>query len=185
VSLRGPLGRGWPIETALGGDVVVVAGGIGLAPLRPVLDAVTRERHRFRAVRLYLGARTPRDRLFVAEIAALAGRTDLEVFEIVDRAGPEWLGRIGVVTQLFDQAAWTGDRTTAFVCGPDRMMQATVRTLAGRGVAPERTWVTLERNMACGVGQCGHCQLGPYFVCRDGPVFSIAELGDTFTVEGR
>jgi NAD(P)H-flavin reductase/NAD-dependent dihydropyrimidine dehydrogenase PreA subunit len=185
LSLRGPLGRGWPIETAIGGDVVVVAGGIGLAPLRPVLDAVRRERHRFRAVRLYLGARTPHDRLFVTEIAALAGRTDLEVFEIVDRAGPEWLGRIGVVTQLFDQAAWTGERSTAFVCGPDRMMQATVRTLAGRGVTPERTWVTLERNMACGVGQCGHCQLGPYFVCRDGPVFSIAELGDTFTVEGR
>ncbi len=185
VSLRGPLGRPWPIVSAYGGDVVIVAGGIGLAPLRPVLDAVLRERHRFGAVRVYLGARTPRDRLFVSEMAALGGRTDLEFGEIVDRAGPEWLGRVGVVTQLFERAPWTGERTTAFVCGPDRMMQATARTLAGRGVDPTRTWLTLERNMACGVGLCGHCQLGPYFVCRDGPVFSVAELGDTFTVEGR
>jgi NAD(P)H-flavin reductase len=134
---------------------------------------------------LYLGARTPRDRLFVPEIGAVAGRTDIEVAEIVDRAGPEWLGRVGVVTQLFDQAMWTGEHTTAFVCGPDRMMQAAARTLRAHGVAADRTWVTLERNMTCGVGLCGHCQLGPYFVCRDGPVFSVAELGDTFTVEGR
>jgi NAD(P)H-flavin reductase len=185
LSLRGPLGRPWPLESAYGDDVVIVGGGIGLAPLRPVIDEVLRQRHRFGAVRIYLGARTPHDRLFVAEMAALRGRTDLELEEIVDRGGPEWLGRVGVVTQLFEHATWTGERTTAFVCGPDRMMQATARTLAARGVAPERTWVTLERNMACGVGLCGHCQLGPYFVCRDGPVFSVAELGDTFTVEGR
>ncbi len=185
LSLRGPLGRPWPIESASGGDVVIVGGGIGLAPLRPVIDEVMRERHRFGAVRIYMGARTPHDRLFVAEMAALRGRTDLELEEIVDRGGPEWLGRVGVVTQLFERATWTGERTTAFVCGPDRMMQATARALAGRGVDPGRTWVTLERNMACGVGLCGRCQLGPYFVCRDGPVFSVTELGDTFTVEGR
>jgi NAD(P)H-flavin reductase/formate hydrogenlyase subunit 6/NADH:ubiquinone oxidoreductase subunit I len=185
LSLRGPLGRPWPISTAWGGDVVIVAGGIGLAPLRPVIDEVLRERHRFGAVRLYLGARTPHDRLFVAEMAALRGRVDLEVEEIVDRGGPDWLGRVGIVTQLFERADWRGEGATAFVCGPDRMMQATARTLAARGVDPARTWVTLERNMACGVGLCGHCQLGPYFVCRDGPVFSVEELGDTFSVEGR
>ena len=185
ISVRGPLGRPWPIEAAYGGDVVIVAGGIGLAPLRPVIEEIMRDRHRFGAVRVYLGARTPLDRLFVAEMAAVAGRTDLELAEIVDRGGPDWLGRVGVVTQLFERASWRGDRTTAFVCGPDRMMQATARALAGRGVSARRTWVTLERNMACGVGLCGHCQMGPYFVCRDGPVFSIAELGDTFTVEGR
>ena len=185
LSLRGPLGRPWPIDAAFGGDIAIVAGGIGLAPLRPVIDEVLRERHRFGAVRIYVGARTPRDRLFVAEMTALRGRIDVEVEEIVDRGGPEWLGRVGVVTQLFEHAAWSGEDTTAFVCGPDRMMQAAARTLASHGVPPERTWVTLERNMACGVGLCGHCQLGPYFVCRDGPVFSVAELGDTFTVDGR
>jgi NAD(P)H-flavin reductase len=185
LSLRGPLGRAWPIASAHGGDVVIVAGGIGVAPLRPVIDEVLRERHRFGAVRMYIGARTPRDRLFVEEMAALRGRTDVEIEEIVDRSGPDWLGRVGVVTQLFERASWNGSHTTAFVCGPDRMMQATARTLAARGVDPSRTLVTLERNMACGVGVCGHCQLGPYFVCRDGPVFSAAELGDTFTVDGR
>jgi NAD(P)H-flavin reductase/formate hydrogenlyase subunit 6/NADH:ubiquinone oxidoreductase subunit I len=184
VALRGPLGRGWPVDAAVGRDIVIVAGGIGLAPLRPLLDAVLAERPRFGAVRLYLGARTPRDRLFVDEINALAGRADLEVAEIVDRAGPEWLGRVGVVTQLFDQAAWDGSRVTAFVCGPERMMQATAATLERLGVDPAATWLTLERNMACGVGTCGHCQLGPFFVCRDGPVFSVAELGTAFGREG-
>jgi NAD(P)H-flavin reductase/formate hydrogenlyase subunit 6/NADH:ubiquinone oxidoreductase subunit I len=184
VALRGPLGRGWPVETTTGRDVVIVAGGIGLAPLRPLIDAILEDRPRVGAVRLYLGARTPRDRLFVAEMAALAGRADVEVTEIVDRAGPDWLGRVGIVTQLFDHAGWDGTRVTAFVCGPERMMQATTSTLARHGVDPAATWLTLERNMACGVGTCGHCQLGPFFVCRDGPVFSVAELGSAFGREG-
>jgi NAD(P)H-flavin reductase len=172
------------VDEALGRDVVVIAGGIGLAPLRPLIDAVLADRPRFGAVRLYLGARTPRDRLFVAEMNALAGRADLEVAEIVDRAGPEWLGRVGVVTQLFDRAAWDHARATVFMCGPERMMQAAAATLGRLGVDPARTWLTLERNMACGVGTCGHCQLGPFFVCRDGPVFSLAELGSAFWREG-
>jgi len=184
IALRGPLGRGWPIDAAVGRDVVIVAGGIGLAPLRPVIEAVLADRPRFGAVRLYLGPRTPRDRLFVAEMTALAGRTDIEVAEIVDRAGPEWFGRVGVVTQLFDQATWDGLKATVFICGPERMMQATVATLERRGVDPAATWLTFERNMACGVGTCGHCQLGPFFVCRDGPVFSVAELGTAFGREG-
>jgi NAD(P)H-flavin reductase/formate hydrogenlyase subunit 6/NADH:ubiquinone oxidoreductase subunit I len=184
LALRGPLGRGWPIDATYGRDVVIVAGGIGLAPLRPLIDAVLAERPGFGAVRLYLGARTPRDRLFVGEMQALAGRADLEVEEIVDRAGPEWLGRVGVVTSLFDRATWQGDRATAFICGPERMMQATATVLERLGLPAEQTWVTLERNMACGVGTCGHCQLGPFFVCRDGPVFSLAELGTAFGREG-
>ena len=117
-------------------------------------------------------------------MSALAGRADLQVAEIVDRAGPEWFGRVGVVTQLFDQATWHGGRATAFMCGPERMMQATAATLERLGVTPAATWLTLERNMACGVGTCGHCQLGPFFVCRDGPVFSLAELGSAFGREG-
>jgi NAD(P)H-flavin reductase len=184
LALRGPMGRGWPIDAALGRDVVIVAGGIGLAPLRPLIDEVVARRPQFGAVRLYLGARTPRDRLFVGEMNALAARTDLEVAEIVDRAGPEWLGRVGVVTQLFDRATWDGTRVIAFMCGPERMMQAAAATLGRLAVSPDATWLTLERNMACGVGTCGHCQLGPFFVCRDGPVFSLAELGSAFGREG-
>lgn len=184
LALRGPLGRGWPMEDAYGRDVVIVAGGIGLAPLRPVMDAVLRERHRFVDIRVYIGARTPRDRLFAREIDALAAREDVLVRETVDRAGPEWLGRVGIVTQLFRTVHGTGSDATAFICGPERMMAATADVLGDLGVPREHTWVTLERHMECGVGLCGHCQLGSRFVCRDGPVFSVAELGDDLRREG-
>ncbi len=184
LGIRGPMGRGWPVEAAHGRDVVIVTGGIGLAPLRPLLDAILRERDRFGSVRLLYGARTPADRLFAQELSDLAGRDDLEVASIVDRAGPEWLGRVGVVTTLFDQATWDGRNATAFVCGPERMMEATAEVLGDLGVGRDRIWVTMERHMDCGVGLCGHCQLGPKFVCRDGPVFSLDELGDAFAREG-
>ena len=184
VGLRGPLGRGWPIEAAVGRDVVIVAGGIGLAPLRPLIDRVLSERERFGAVRLYVGARTPRDRLFGLDISEWGTRDDVEFAETVDRAGAEWLGRVGVVTHLFDTAEWDGSQAVAFVCGPERMMQAAAATLLARGLAPERVYVTMERHMECGVGLCGHCQLGGFFVCKDGPVFSLAELGDAFGREG-
>jgi sulfhydrogenase subunit beta (sulfur reductase) len=184
VGLRGPLGRGWPVDAARGRDVVVVGGGIGLAPLRPLIDAVLADRAAFGAVRVYYGARTPTDRLYVEELLALATRGDLEIGLTVDRAGPDWPGRVGVVTALFDRSRWDGTSATAFVCGPERMMIATSDVLRQRGIDPTRIFVTLERNMACGVGLCGHCQLGPFFVCRDGPVFSVDALGDAFLIEG-
>lgn len=184
LALRGPLGRPWPIEDAVGRDVAIVAGGIGLAPLRGLIDDVLAAPDRFRSIRLYLGARTPRDRLFVAELDALAA-AGLDIRSTVDRAGPEWLGRVGVITQLFSGAKPTGANVTAFICGPERMMTAVADVLADLAVPPEHTWVTLERRMECGVGLCGHCQLGSRFVCRDGPVFSVAELGDDLRREGR
>jgi NAD(P)H-flavin reductase len=184
VGIRGPMGRPWPVEAAVGRDVVIVTGGIGLAPLRPLLDAILRERERFGEVRLMYGARTPADRLYVDELSEMGGRGDLEIGSAVDRAGPEWFGRVGVVTTLFDQAAWDGTRTTAYVCGPERMMEATADVLGDLGVTTDQIWVTMERHMDCGVGLCGHCQLGPKFVCRDGPVFSLAELGSAFAREG-
>ena len=184
VGLRGPLGRGWPIEKAEGHDVLVVTGGIGLAPLRPLVDGLLAERTRFGEITLLYGARTPGDRLFVDELSTLGGRPDLVVEQTVDRAGPEWFGRVGVVTPLLDEARWDGSKVTAFICGPERMMEATVKMLRERGVPDERVWLTLERHMECGVGLCGHCQLGPLFVCRDGPVVSLAELGPAFGREG-
>ena len=183
LALRGPLGRPWPIEDAYGRDVAIVAGGIGLAPLRGLLDQVLAERDRFSSVRLYLGARTPRDRLFVPELERLAAQ-GVDIRTTVDRAGPEWLGRVGIITELFRGAKPTGASVTAFVCGPERMMTSVVDLLADLAVPPEHTWVTLERRMECGVGLCGHCQLGTRFVCRDGPVFSVAELGPDLRREG-
>ena len=183
LALRGPLGRPWPIEDAYGRDVAIVAGGIGLAPLRGLLDQVLAERDRFTSIRVYLGARTPRDRLFVTEMDALAAG-GLDIRATVDRAGPEWLGRVGIITDIFRNAKATGQNVTAFVCGPERMMTAVVDVLGDLGVPREHTWLTLERRMECGVGLCGHCQLGSRFVCRDGPVFSVAELGDDLRREG-
>jgi NAD(P)H-flavin reductase len=184
LGLRGPLGRPWPADLAEGRDVVIVAGGLGLSPLRPLIDHVLANRERFGAVRLFYGARTPGDRAHRDDLARWSARGDIEVGVTVDRADPGWTGPVGVVTQLFDDAAWDGREAAAFVCGPERMMQAATRTLGDLGLAPERTFVSLERHMECGVGLCGHCQLGRFFVCRDGPVFSLAELGDDFTREG-
>ncbi len=183
IGLRGPLGVGWPVERALGRDVVIATGGIGLAPLRPLIDALVSARDRFGRVRLHYGARTPRDMLYTDELASWP-ELGIEVALTVDRAGPEWLGRVGVVTQLFDQDDWRGQPAVAYLCGPERMMQVAVRTVGERGIPAERTFVSLERHMECGIGLCGHCQMGKVFVCRDGPVFSVAQLGDALNVEG-
>ncbi|HJP88852.1 MAG TPA: 4Fe-4S dicluster domain-containing protein [Candidatus Limnocylindrales bacterium] len=183
LALRGPLGRPWPIEDAIGRDVAIIAGGIGLAPLRGLIDDVLADPGRFTSVRIYLGARTPNDRLFVPEMDALAA-AGVDIRATVDRAGPSWLGRVGVITELFRNARRTGENVTAFICGPERMMTAVADRLADLAVPPEHTWLTLERRMECGVGLCGHCQLGGRFVCKDGPVFSIAELGTDLRREG-
>jgi NAD(P)H-flavin reductase/NAD-dependent dihydropyrimidine dehydrogenase PreA subunit len=183
LGLRGPLGRGWAIERAAGRDVVIVAGGIGLAPVRPIIDTVLRDRDRFGELLLAYGARTPADRLYVDEMAGWAER-GMVVNTIVDRAGPDWLGRVGIVTHLLDQRDWRERPAAAFVVGPERMMQATVATLRERGIPPERIFVSLERHMQCGIGLCGHCQMGPFFICRDGPCFAVSELGDLFGREG-
>jgi NAD(P)H-flavin reductase len=184
LSLRGPLGRGWPVELADGRDVQIVTGGIGIAPLRSLLDALLARRDRIGVIHVAYGARTPADRVFRDELDALAAGNDIEIAQTVDRAGPEWLGRVGVVTQIIDRVMCACDRTVAFVCGPERMMAATAEVLRERGVPDERIFVTLERHMDCGVGLCGHCQLGRFFVCRDGPVFSLAELGPVLGEEG-
>jgi NAD(P)H-flavin reductase len=184
VGLRGPLGRGWPLEAAEGRDVIVVAGGIGLSPLRPLVDALLAERERFGSIRLFHGARTPADRPHQGDLGAWAARPDVDLAVTVDRADEAWTGPVGVVTHLFDDVGWDGREAVAFVCGPERMMQATVDTLRDRGLRRRRIFVSLERHMECGIGLCGHCQMGRFFVCRDGPVFSLAELGPAFTTEG-
>ena len=171
LGLRGPFGTAWPVDAAAGGDVVLVAGGIGLAPLRPALYHVLAHRRSYGRVGVLIGARTPADLLFAREVEAWRGRFDLDVEVTVDRAGPDWFGPVGVVTTLIPHLHFDPARTTAFVCGPEIMMTFTVRELERRGVPSARVWVSLERSMKCAIGLCGHCQLGPLFVCRDGPVF--------------
>lgn len=184
IGLRGPLGTGWPLEQAVGRDIVIVTGGIGLAPLRPLVDAIRSQRDRFGVVRLFYGARTPADMIYRSELERWAATSRIEVALSVDRADDRWQGPVGVVTQLFDRATWDGSRAVGFVCGPERMMQATAESLEERGLTDDRIFVTLERHMECGIGLCGHCQTGRLFVCKDGPVFSMAELGQVFGREG-
>jgi NAD(P)H-flavin reductase len=175
LGVRGPFGNGWPVDRAAGGDVVVVAGGIGLAPLRPVVRRVLAQRIRYGDVAVLYGARRPEELLYTDELVGWSSQAEVEV--TVDAAGSEWLGRVGVVPQLVPRARFRGEAATVFVCGPEVMMHFTVEALRERGVPDERIILSLERDMRCGVGLCGHCQLGPTLVCRDGPVYTQAEVG--------
>ncbi|MBZ5726160.1 MAG: FAD/NAD(P)-binding protein [Acidobacteriia bacterium] len=176
VGVRGPFGTGWPVAGAEGKDVVVVAGGIGLAPLRPVIYHVLRHRDRFGRLVILYGARSPRDMIYRKELAAWARHKDTQVLSTVDYGGVAWRGRVGVVTSLFKYLRLQPARTTAMLCGPEIMMRLVARELAARGLAAGDVYLSMERNMKCAVGSCGHCQWGPHFICKDGPVFSYAHI---------
>jgi anaerobic sulfite reductase subunit B len=176
VGVRGPYGNEWPLVEAVGGDLVVVAGGIGLAPLRPAIRYALVHRAEYGTVAVLLGARTPTDLLFRGEVEEWRARFDVEVDVTVDAAATGWHGRVGLVTQLIPGAVFDPTRATALVCGPEVMMVFVVRALVERGMLLERIWISMERNMRCGVGHCGHCQLGPVLICRDGPVFRADEM---------
>lgn len=178
VGVRGPYGAPWPIEAAHGADVLIVAGGIGLAPLRPAILRVLAERERFGNVVILYGARTPEDILYADELHAWRSRFDVTVRVTVDRSTGSWNGQVGVVTRLIKGGGFDRLDTVAFLCGPEIMMRYTVQTLREVGVSDDRIHLSLERNMKCGVGLCGHCQLGPVFVCRDGPVFRCDRVHD-------
>ncbi len=182
IGVRGPFGTPWPIEAAAGNDVVFVAGGIGLAPLRPALYQVMARREAYGRVVLLYGARTPEDILFRRQLKEWRADFDLEVHVTVDRATRDWRGNVGVVTHLIPRVPFDPYHTVAMVCGPEVMMRYTVMELERRGVQLEDVHVSLERNMKCGVGFCGHCQMGPKFVCKDGPVFPFEKVRDLLNV---
>ena len=182
LGVRGPFGRGWPIAEAEGLDVVVVAGGVGLAPLRSVVYSVLADRDRFGRLVLLYGGRSPDQLLYRGEVDAWAARDDVELRTIVDAADPSWDGQVGVVPVLIGQAGLDPERSIAMVCGPEVMMRFSVEALVDAGFADERIWLSMERNMKCAMGHCGHCQWGPSFVCRDGPVYSWAEAASWFPV---
>lgn len=182
IGVRGPYGSGWPLELPAGRDLMIVAGGLGLAPLRPVVYRALAERRRLGRVSLLYGGRSPEQILYAAELDAWNGAAAIEVAVTVDSAGREWRGNVGVVTTLIARAELDPERTTVFLCGPEIMLRFCVTELVRRGMAPSDIYVSLERNMQCAVGLCGHCQYGPRFVCRNGPVFSFAEIEPLFRV---
>jgi len=176
LGIRGPFGSHWPVEDVAGRDVVIVAGGIGLAPLRPALYRLMAEREKYRKIVLLYGTRSPEDILYRSELEHWRGKFDLEIQVTVDRAASTWRGNVGVVTTMIPRAPFDPSNTTAFICGPEVMMRFTVMELQKRGVSAQHTFLSMERNMKCGIGLCGHCQYGPVFICKDGPVFSLDHI---------
>lgn len=169
IGVRGPFGTGWHLPAAQGRDLLIIAGGIGLAPLRPTVLEALAAPDRYGTINVLIGTRTPRDLLYSEEIEQWRA-AGARVAVTVDRPDADWRGDVGVVTALLGQAAFDPGEAWAFVCGPEVMIRAVARELSYRGLDEERIRVSLERDMHCGIGQCGHCQLGPLLLCRDGPV---------------
>jgi anaerobic sulfite reductase subunit B len=180
IGVRGPYGTSWGVAEAAGRDLVVVAGGIGLAPLRGALLAALAARERYRRIVVLIGARTPAELVFAGQVAAWRDG-GAEVLVTVDRAEEGWTGHVGVVTQLIDRADIDPAAAFALVCGPEVMMRLTARALRDHGLTPDNIQLSLERNMRCGTAECGHCQLGPLLLCRDGPVVSYRQAAPLFT----
>jgi len=171
IGLRGPFGSAWPVAAARGKDVILMAGGIGLAPLRPAIYALLQARADIGRLLILYGVRQPTDILFADELDAWRDRGDVECIATVDMGDAGWRGQVGLVTELLGYVAFDPDNTLAMLCGPEVMMRFSAQALCEKGVSPEAIYVSMERNMKCAVGWCGHCQLGPHFVCKDGPVY--------------
>jgi len=180
LGIRGPFGSHWPVDEAKGNDVIIVAGGIGLAPLRPAIYYILANRERYGSVILLYGARSPFELLFIKELEQWKGRFDMQVDVTVDSAPSGWRGNVALVTALIPKAPFDPYHTMAFVCGPEIMMRFTLLELFKRGLADKDIYVSMERNMKCGLGHCGHCQFGPYFICKDGPVFRYDKVKEFF-----
>ena len=178
VGLRGPFGTSWPMATALGRDVMIVAGGLGLAPLRPAICRILAERERYGRVSILYGTRSPDDILHHRELESWRRKLDIDIEVTVDHAMGDWRGHVGVVPALIPRATFDPDDCIAMVCGPELMMRFTVAALAQAGVPDEAIYLSMERNMKCAIGFCGHCQFGPLFICKDGPVFRYERVRD-------
>jgi NAD(P)H-flavin reductase len=176
VGVRGPFGKGWPVEALRGHDVIIVAGGIGLAPLRPVIYEVLNHRDDYGRLVVLYGARSPHDLLYRKELASWARQKETQVLVTVDYGGMNWRGHVGVVTTLFKYARLKPSRSIAMVCGPEIMMRFVTLELESHGLSRNDIYLSMERNMKCAVGFCGHCQYGPHFICKDGPVFTYEEM---------
>jgi NAD(P)H-flavin reductase len=176
VGVRGPFGKPWPLKPARGKDLLVVAGGIGLAPLRPVIYYVLRHRADFGRLVVLYGARSPRDLLYQKQLDSWTRTPDVQVLTTVDYGGLNWHGHVGVVTTLFRYVRMQPLHSVAMVCGPEIMMRYVARDLETRGLPAGDIYVSMERNMKCGIGFCGHCQFGPEFICKNGPIFTYREM---------
>jgi NAD(P)H-flavin reductase len=176
VGLRGPFGSRWPVDVARGKDVCIVSGGIGLAPLRPIIYTMLRHRSDYGRIIVMYGGRSPLDLLYRVELEKWDNNHDIETLVTVDRGDTSWKGYIGVVTTLFNYIELEARDTIAYVCGPELMMRYTVDELVSRGLPQDQVYLSMERNMKCAIGFCGHCQMGPTFICKEGPVYPLPRI---------
>jgi len=183
IMIRGPFGTTWPMEEMKGKDVMVVGGGIGLNPLKSVIIGVAKRRSDYGKLYVLHGARTPQDLLFTRDYDAWSKIPDSEFLLTVDTGDDAWKGNVGVVTTLFDKFEFDRSNTVALICGPEVMMYFTVNELTKRGFPTGGLYLSMERHMRCGLGFCGHCQTGPFFVCKDGPVFAYEKISKFFAVK--
>lgn len=174
--IRGPFGPPWPTEMAKGKDIIIMSGGLGIAPLRPLIEQIIQERGQYRNVNVLYGTRNTKTILFYTDIISWQADPDINFQITVDYSYQNWRGNVGVVTSLVDKARSDPENTIAFVCGPEVMMRFGVKALLDKGIAEDSIYLSMERNMKCGFGHCGHCQYGPYFVCKDGPVFQYPQI---------
>jgi NAD(P)H-flavin reductase len=182
LGVRGPFGTGWPVAEARGKDIVIIAGGIGLAPLRPLIYHLLNRREEYNHISILYGARSPADILYRSELESWGGRFDVDVSVIIDHATTDWYGDVGVVTSLLDKVRCDAGKTLAMTCGPEIMMRFVARSLNDLGISDEKIYVSMERNMQCAVGFCGHCQYGPTFICKDGPVYRLDRIKPFFGI---
>lgn len=176
IGIRGPFGKGFPVAEMKGKDILFVAGGIGLVPLRSLINYVLDNRPDFGRVLILFGAKTPAEQLFLDELALWRTRQDLEYWETVDRSDGKWKGHVGVITTLFPKINIDPKKTVAVIVGPPVMYRFAILEAQVKGIPDEQIIVSLERRMKCGVGKCGHCQINHLYVCQEGPVFNYAQI---------
>lgn len=183
IGIRGPYGNGWFIENNLESNILIIAGGIGLAPLRPLIKYLIENTSKYRSLKILYGARSTNQILYRNDLNNWSNKQGVELYLTIDKPEPGWSGFTGFVTELIDKVDLSTD-TVAYICGPEIMMKKSIEKLVNRGLKPENIYISLERRMRCGIGICGTCQLGHYFVCTDGPVFKYSELNKYIWIDG-
>ncbi len=176
IGVRGPFGSSWENDPAQGKDIIIMAGGVGFAPLRPLIEAIVKDRGSYGNVNVLYGTRSPDNIIFHQDVISLHSNTSVNFLVTVDHSFSNWYGNVGVVTSLMDMAKFDPEKTIAYVCGPEIMMRFGIKSLISNGIAESNIYLSMERNMKCAIGHCGHCQYGPLFVCKDGPVFRYTDL---------
>jgi len=184
VGIRGPFGRGWPLERIKGKDVLLITGGLGCAPLVSVIRYLLRRREEYGHIHILQGVKHANDLIWRDQYNEWSRLRDVRILLAADTVTKGWSGQQGMVTELIDHLSLRPQRTVVLLCGPELMMLAAIANLREKGIQDGSIWFSMERNMQCGIGQCGHCQIGPKFVCQDGPVFCYSELADFFGARG-